>query len=125
MPTIGLSSTASTGIESNEAADLAWKYCTLPDVNKKCSLKCNFCGGVYHGGITRIKYHLGKIPKCGVAKCKKVPEDVITEMVELLTKKMDIKQRKGKEKEEDRAIVDLSHSEGEEHSVQKAIQLLC
>jgi hypothetical protein len=88
----------------------------MPDVNKKGSLKCNFCGGVYHGGITRIKYHLGKIPKCGVAKCKKVPEDVITKMVQLLTKKMDIKQRKGKEKEEDRAVVDLSHSEGEEHS---------
>jgi hypothetical protein len=113
---IGISSTASTGIESNEASDPAWKHCTMPDVSNKGSLKCNYCDNIYHGGITRIKYHVGKIPKCGVAKCTKVPSDVIKEMVNLLTKKKDNKQRKGKEKEEDRAVVDLSHSEGEEHS---------
>jgi len=88
----------------------------MPDVNKKGSLKCNYCDNIYHGGITRIKYHLAKVPKCGVAKCTKVSSDVIKEMVNLLTKKTDNKQRKGKEKEEDRDIVDLSHSEGEEHS---------
>ncbi|XP_066324016.1 uncharacterized protein [Miscanthus floridulus] len=88
----------------------------MPDVNKKGSLKCNYCDNIYHGGITRIKYHLTKVPKCGVAKCTKVSSDVIKEMVNLLTKKTDNKQRKGKEKEEDRAIVDLSHFEGEEHS---------
>jgi len=115
---VGLSSTASTGnlSISNEASDPAWKHCTMPDVNKKGSLKCNYCDNIYHGGITRIKYHLAKVPKCGVAKCTKVSSDVIKEMVNLLTKKTDNKQRKGKEKEEDRAIVDLSHSEGEEHS---------
>ena len=115
---VGLSSTASTGnlSISNEASDPAWKHCTMPDVNKKGSLKCNYCDNIYHGGITRIKYHLAKVPKCGVAKCTKVSSDVIKEMVNLLTNKMDNKQRKGKEKEEDRAIVDLSHSEGEEHS---------
>ncbi|XP_021321370.1 uncharacterized protein LOC110437299 [Sorghum bicolor] len=88
----------------------------MPDVNKKGSLMCNFCGGVYHAGITRIKYHLGNIPKTGVAKCRKVPADVKNEIIELLTKKMDMKQRKGKEKEEDRGVVDLSHSEGDEQS---------
>ncbi|XP_066385011.1 uncharacterized protein [Miscanthus floridulus] len=112
----GLSSTASTGNLSNEASDPTWKHCTMPDVNKKGSLKCNYCDNIYHGGITRIKYHLAKVPKCGVAKCTKVSSDVIKEMVNLLTKKTDNKQRKGKEKEEDRAIVDLSHFEGEEHS---------
>jgi hypothetical protein len=91
----------------------------MPDVNKKGSLKCNYCDGLYHGGITRIKYHLAKVPKCGVAKCSKVPSDVIQEMQNLLTKKTynkQVKQRKDKEKEEDRAVVDLNHSEGEEHS---------
>jgi hypothetical protein len=88
----------------------------MPDVNKKGSLKCNYCKNIYHGGITRIKYHLGKVSKCGVAKCSKVSSNVQQEMVNLLTKKMDKKQRKGKEKEEDRAEVDLSHSEGEEQS---------
>jgi hypothetical protein len=78
------------------------------------SLKCNHCGGIYHGGITRIKYHLGKVPKCGVVTCKKVPRDVTEEMLKLMSKKLDKKDLKNKEKEEDRAEVDLSHSEGEE-----------
>ena len=43
------------------------------------------------GGITRIKYHLGKFPKCGVAKCTKVPSDVEEEMIKLLSKKLDNK----------------------------------
>ncbi|XP_066381570.1 uncharacterized protein [Miscanthus floridulus] len=86
-----LSSTASTGQQSNdtiaEASDPAWKHCTMPDVNKKNSLKCT-----------------------------KVPSDVQEEMIKLLSKKLDNKQRKNREKEEDRAEVDLSHSEGEERS---------
>ncbi|XP_066347630.1 uncharacterized protein [Miscanthus floridulus] len=101
-----LSSTASTGQQSKdtvaEASDPAWKHCTMPDVNKKNSLK--------------IKYHLGKVPKCDAAKCTKVPSDVQEEMIKLLSKKLDNKQRKNREKEEDRAEVDLSHSEGEERS---------
>ena len=115
---VGLSSTASTR-QSNDVAestDPAWKYCTMPDVNKKQSLKCNYCDKIYHGGITRIKYHLGKVPKCGVAKCGKVPSDVQEEMLNLLSKKDDNKQKKSVEKEEERAQVDLNYSEGEEHS---------
>lgn len=117
---VGLSSTASTGQQTNdstvEASDPAWKHCTMPDVNKKNSLKCNYCSITYHGGITRIKYHLGNVPKCGVAKCLKVPSDVKAEMIKLLSKKLDSKQRKISDKQDDRAEVDLSHSEGEEHS---------
>jgi len=96
-----------------ELSDPAWKHCTMPDVTKKNSLKCNYCGNIYKGGITRMKYHLGKVPKFGVAKCNKVPSDVQKEMVHLLSKKMDIKERKRHEKEEERGGVDLSHSEGE------------
>jgi hypothetical protein len=88
----------------------------MPDVNKKGSLQCTFCSGIYHGGITRIKYHLGKVPKSNVAKCKKVPSDVQQEILEVLAIKSDNKQKKAEEKEEDRVVVDLSHSEGEEHS---------
>ena len=115
---VGLSSTASTR-QSNDVAestDPAWKYCTMPDVNKKQSLKCNYCDKIYHGGISRIKYHLGKVPKCGVAKCGEVPSDVQEEMLNLLSKKDDNKQKKSVEKEEERAQVDLNYSEGEEHS---------
>ena len=115
---VGLSSTASTRQSNDvvESTDPTWKYCTMPDVNKKQSLKCNYCDKIYHGGITRIKYHLGKVPKCGVAKCDKVPSDVQEEMLNLLSKKDDNKQKKSVEKEEERAQVDLNYSEGEEHS---------
>ena len=102
VSTVGLSSTASTGQQSNdtvaEPSNPAWKHCTMPDVNKKNSLKCNYCDKTYHGGITRIKYHLGKVPKCGAAKCTKVPSDVEEEMIKLLSKKLDNKQRKNREK---------------------------
>ena len=88
----------------------------MPDVNKKNSLKCNYCNSIYNGGITRIKYHLGKVPGFGVAKCTKFPSDVQSSMVQLLSKKLDIKQKKKQDKEDDRAEVDLSHSKGEEQS---------
>ncbi|CAA0840068.1 hAT dimerisation domain-containing protein / transposase-related [Striga hermonthica] len=47
--------------------------------------------------------------------CTKVPSDVKEEMIKLLSKKIDNKQRENREKEDDRVEVDLSHSEGEEH----------
>ncbi|KAG6394125.1 hypothetical protein SASPL_144704 [Salvia splendens] len=106
-------STAQRVAQANDSTDPAWKYCTMPDVTKKNSLKCNFCGKLCHGGITRIKYHLGNVPKSNVAKCTLVPSDVKEEMLQLLGQKTTVKQRKTKEKEEDRAVVDLSHSEGE------------
>jgi hypothetical protein len=112
---VGLSSTASTDVTFVEGTDPAWKHCTMPGVNKKNSLKCNYCDKMYHGGITRIKYHLAKVPNCGAAKCTKVPSDVQEEMIKLLSKKLENKQRKNREKEEDRAEVDLCHSEEEEH----------
>ncbi|KAG6417985.1 hypothetical protein SASPL_120182 [Salvia splendens] len=116
MSTVGFSSSGSTAqrvAQANDSTDPAWKYCTMPDVTKKNSLKCNFCGKLCHGGITRIKYHLGNVPKSNVAKCTLVPSDVKEEMLQLLGQKTTVKQRKAKEKEEDRAVVDLSHSEGE------------
>jgi anti-sigma28 factor (negative regulator of flagellin synthesis) len=45
-----------------------------------------------------------------------VPSEVLEEVLNLLTKKSDEKQRKTREKEEDRAAVNLSHSEGDEQS---------
>lgn len=114
---LGVSSTSSTPRIENAAVvdsnDPGWKYCTCPDVNKKQSLKCNFCKNVYHGGITRIKYHLAHVPNVGVAKCTKVPGDVKEEILILLTKKSDAKKYKAKEIERDRNEVNLSHSEGE------------
>jgi len=117
---VGLSSTASINTTAaaivTDSTDPGWKHCTMPDVTKKNSLRCNYCKGLYHGGITRIKLHLAKVPKSNVAKCGKVPSDVQKEMLKFLKGKANVRERKAKEKEEDRAIVDLSHSEGEEAS---------
>ena len=85
-------STAQTNPQNVDSADPAWNHCTMPDPSKKHSLKCNYCGKSYSGGITRIKYHLGKVPRSNVAKCQKVPSDVKEEMIKLLTKMTDSKQ---------------------------------
>jgi hypothetical protein len=66
-----VSSTASTGpgpTAGTDSSDSAWKHCTYPDLSKKHSLRCNYCGKTYTGGITRIKYHLGRVPKSNVEK---------------------------------------------------------
>ncbi|KAF0897903.1 hypothetical protein E2562_001614 [Oryza meyeriana var. granulata] len=68
------------------------------------------------GGITRIKLHLAYIPKCNVAKCKRVPADVKAEMIELLAKKNIVKENKTKEWKRARDEVNLDHSEGEASS---------
>lgn len=99
-----------------DSGDLAWKHCIVPDPSNKHSLKCNYCGKLYSGGITRIKLHLGKVSKSNVVKCDSVPSNVKEEMLKLLTKKIDAKQKKSKEMGGNRVVVDLSHSEGEEAS---------
>jgi hypothetical protein len=116
---VHVSSTTSAAIDaiaeanSNSTLDPAWKYCTLPDKLKKHSLRCNFCEKLCSGGITRIKYHLAKIPKSNVSLCDKFPTDVKEEMIALLTKKAAIKESKTKERQRNRAEVKLNHSEGE------------
>ena len=110
------STAQTTSVVVVDLADPGWKHCTMPNPKKKNSLKCNYCGGIYTGGITRIKLHLGKVPRSNVAKCPKVPKDIEQEMLALLIGKSESKQRKVKNKETDRDEVDLSHSEGEEAS---------
>jgi hypothetical protein len=90
------------------------------DPSKKNFLRCNFCGKTYHGGITRIKYHLGKFLKCNVTKCGCVPVDVTGEIVALLTSRIASKKRKATNKKEDRVVVNLGHSEGEESATAAA-----
>lgn len=54
--------------------DPGWKYATQVEGNKNW-VKCNFCGFVSKGGITRQKHHLAwDSPEVG--KCSKVPNDV-------------------------------------------------
>ena len=63
-------------------------------MNKKHWQRCNFCGKICTAGITRIKFHLSQITNCGVLPCKKVPSDVRLEMIALLLKSVELKEKK-------------------------------
>ncbi|KAJ1276771.1 hypothetical protein BS78_05G240500 [Paspalum vaginatum] len=117
------SSTASASVAQNASSvvakstrDPAWKYATLPNKALKHQVKCNFCESIYAGGIIRIKYHLAKIPKSNVVACDNVPTNVYEEMLALLTKTNNNKEKKTKDRQNARAAVNLDHSEGEESS---------
>jgi hypothetical protein len=93
------SSVASASITQSTAAttksdDPAWKHCYCLDLKKKHSLKCNYCDKLINAGITRVKYHLANIAGFNVSKCKKVPTPVKENMVALLTKNCDAKEKK-------------------------------
>ena len=58
--------------------DPAWQHGVDVD-GKKSKIKCNYCGKVVTGGITRLKEHLAH--KTGnVAKCTKVSPELKKEM---------------------------------------------
>lgn len=101
------------GVDSD---DPAWKYCALVDVSKKHWLKCNYCGKICTAGITRIKFHLSQIKGCGVSACLKVPSDVKMEMIALLLKSSELKEKKIEGLEAVRTSVDLDHSDGEKET---------
>lgn len=94
------------------SGDPAWKYCTMPDINKKSYLKCKFCSYVGTGGITRIKNHLANLKGEGAAVCKNVPSDVKEEMRKLVSKKDEAKERKAKHAAEQRDDFSFGDSDG-------------
>ena len=61
--------------------DPAWSHGEA--VGSKSKVKCNYCGRVINGGITRLKQHLAHVSG-QVMKCHKVPPNVRAEMQELL-----------------------------------------
>ena len=61
--------------------DPAWRHGEA--VGSKNKVKCNYCGRVLNGGITRLKQHLAHVSG-QVTKCHKVPPNVRAEMHELL-----------------------------------------
>uniref|UniRef100_A0A8R7P2B3 BED-type domain-containing protein n=1 Tax=Triticum urartu TaxID=4572 RepID=A0A8R7P2B3_TRIUA len=77
--------------------DPAWKHCMIPDMTKKASVECNFCHGVYIGGITRMKYHLANVKYQNVVLCQQVLADVKHEMRELISRKDEAKEKKARD----------------------------
>jgi hypothetical protein len=111
------STTTTTTMKSD---DPAWKHCYCPDLKKKHSLKCNYCDKLINAGITRVKYHLANIAGFNVSKCKKVPTPVKEDMVALLTKNCDAKEKKRKEKQRERDEIDLDNSGGDRSSEEES-----
>ena len=54
--------------------DIGWEHAT-PDGGDRRLAKCNYCGKVAHGGITRMKQHLAHISG-QVEACPSVPKEV-------------------------------------------------
>ncbi|KAL0912121.1 hypothetical protein M5K25_018072 [Dendrobium thyrsiflorum] len=68
--------------------DPSWKYSVQVDVGGEKTyvyLKCNFCGKVVKGGVTRMKEHLSCSHK-NVAPCASVPDNVKDEIAAYMKK---------------------------------------
>ncbi|KAL0409519.1 UNVERIFIED_CONTAM: hypothetical protein Sradi_1886300 [Sesamum radiatum] len=54
--------------------DNGWEHATpVGGDRKKC--KCNYCGKLVHGGITRLKQHIAHVPR-NVEACSRVPPEI-------------------------------------------------
>ncbi|KAJ6794337.1 Uncharacterized protein M6B38_232015 [Iris pallida] len=53
--------------------DVCWEYCEKVEGNK---VRCKFCLRILNGGISRLKFHLSRLPSKGVHPCSKVRDDV-------------------------------------------------
>ncbi|XP_010915722.1 uncharacterized protein [Elaeis guineensis] len=60
--------------------DVCWEYCDKMEGNK---VRCKFCLRVLNGGISRLKFHLSRLPSKGVQPCSKV-RDEVTERVKAI-----------------------------------------
>ncbi|KAL0361642.1 UNVERIFIED_CONTAM: hypothetical protein Sradi_3848700 [Sesamum radiatum] len=54
--------------------DNGWEHATpVGGDKKKC--KCNYCGKVVHGGITRLKQHIAHVSEY-IKACPRVPSEI-------------------------------------------------
>lgn len=78
--------------------DIGWEHAVAQNGDKKVP-KCNYCGKVIHGGITRLKQHLAHISG-EVAACTKVSKELMQLMQRHLAVSKVEKDNKEKKKEE-------------------------
>ncbi|XP_042399352.1 uncharacterized protein LOC121989395 [Zingiber officinale] len=64
--------------------DVCWEYCEKMDGNK---VRCKFCLKVLNGGISRLKFHLSRLPRKGVHPCTKVRDEITERVKEIITMK--------------------------------------
>ncbi|XP_022025633.1 uncharacterized protein LOC110926187 [Helianthus annuus] len=100
---------------SKRSADPGWTYGTLVE-GSKTSVRCNFCGFVSTGGITRHKHHLAW-DSPDVARCPKVPDDVKKLFIELFEKKKRVKETANSIPHFDE-VVELEENDEDEEAAQ-------
>ncbi|CAL9148091.1 unnamed protein product [Musa hybrid cultivar] len=64
--------------------DVCWEYCDKMDGNK---VRCKFCLKVLNGGISRLKFHLSRLPRKGVHPCTKVRDEVTDRVKAIISMK--------------------------------------
>jgi hypothetical protein len=60
-----------------KALDPMWVYGTPVQLPNRQILTCNLCGKKIYSGISRLKYHLAKIPGFDVEPCKKSSAELV------------------------------------------------
>ncbi|KAG2672245.1 hypothetical protein I3760_13G030900 [Carya illinoinensis] len=70
--------------------DPFWKYAV--DL-KNCHFSCKFCHGQFHGGISRIKWHLSGRKGHDIKVCERVPRDIQLAVQQVLDSYNKIKDR--------------------------------
>nr|CAD1822257.1 unnamed protein product [Ananas comosus var. bracteatus] len=81
------------GVNSNiimvREKDVCWEYCEKMDGNK---VRCKFCQKVLNGGISRLKFHLSRLPSKGVHPCSKVRDEVTDRVKAIIAMKEENKE---------------------------------
>ncbi|GKD39649.1 hypothetical protein Tco_1259856 [Tanacetum coccineum] len=78
--------------------DPGWNFGTFCDATSKDTIKYKLCGFISKGGITRLKYHIARIQRKGVATCKKASVEDKAVCATLLEKPKEKRNKKESEK---------------------------
>jgi hypothetical protein len=60
-----------------KALDPMWVYGTPVQLPNRQILTCNLCGKKIYAGISRLKYHLAKIPRFDVDPCPESTPEIV------------------------------------------------
>ncbi|XP_073000046.1 uncharacterized protein [Typha latifolia] len=69
--------------------DVCWEYCEKLEGNK---VRCKFCQKVLNGGISRLKFHLSRLPSKGVHPCSKVRDEITDRVKTIIAMKEETKE---------------------------------
>lgn len=70
-----------------KALDPFWEYGEPDGGTNRAYLSCKFCGTKMSGGVTRLKFHLARLPKHDVMPCMVSSTKVIQKALEAIDEK--------------------------------------